>query len=99
MLPVAAFFCDRLLLLGVRELRIDLGDIGVGLGDCLVGGALSFERDLLDRAETAAPGVGALRMRLVAVRDGTPPFQLRDAAGKYAPDVLLDLDYWVLMPV
>jgi 2-methylfumaryl-CoA hydratase len=24
---------------------------------------------------------------------------LRDAAGKYLPEVLLDLDYWALMPV
>ena len=46
----------------------------------------------------AAPGVGALRLRLVATKGGAP-FELRDEAGKYRSDVLLDLDYWALMPV
>ena len=54
--------------------------------------------EVLDRAETAAPGVGALRLRLVAVKDGAAPFALKDDAGKYLPDVLLDLDIWVLVP-
>ena len=31
------------------------------------------------------------------IKDGE--FELRDAAGKYAPDVLLDLDYWALIPL
>lgn len=55
--------------------------------------------EVLDKAETAAPGVGAIRLRLVAVSDGTEPFTLKDAEGKYLPGVLLDLDYWALMPV
>ena len=54
---------------------------------------------MLDRAETAAPGVGALRLRTVAVKAGAPAFALRDAEGKYLPEVLLDLDYWVLVPL
>lgn len=55
--------------------------------------------EVLDKAKTAAPGVGAIRLRLVAVADGTEPFALKDVAGKYLPGVLLDLDYWALMPV
>ena len=54
--------------------------------------------EVLDKAETAAPGVGALRLRTVAVKAGAPEFALRDEAGKYLPEVLLDLDYWVLVP-
>ncbi len=54
--------------------------------------------EVLDKAETAAPGVGAIRLRLVATKGGAP-FELRGADGKYLPDVLLDLDYWALMPV
>ena len=54
---------------------------------------------MLDRAETAAPGVGAIRLRLVAVKQGAAEFALKGADGKYAPEVLLDLDYWALMPV
>jgi 2-methylfumaryl-CoA hydratase len=55
--------------------------------------------EVLDKAETDAPGVGAIRLRLVAVKAGAEPGALRDTAGKYLPDVLLDLDYWALMPV
>jgi 2-methylfumaryl-CoA hydratase len=54
--------------------------------------------EVLDRAETAAPGVGALRLRLVAVKQGAEPFALKDEAGRYLPQVLLDLDYWALVP-
>ncbi|GAB3116761.1 MaoC family dehydratase [Novispirillum itersonii] len=43
--------------------------------------------------------VGALRLRTVATKDlpcaGHP---YKDAEGKYLPNVVLDFDYWVLMP-
>lgn len=55
--------------------------------------------EVLDKAETDAPGVGAIRLRLVAVKAGAEPGNLRGEDGKYLPDVLLDLDYWALMPV
>jgi 2-methylfumaryl-CoA hydratase len=43
--------------------------------------------------------LGALRLRLVAVRDRqASDFPLRTADGKYHSDVLLDFDYTVLMP-
>lgn len=54
--------------------------------------------EVLDKAPTSAPGVGAIRLRLVATKGGAP-FQLRGEDGKYLPDVLLDLDYWALMPL
>ncbi len=54
--------------------------------------------EVLDKAETSAPGVGAIRLRLVATRGGEP-FELRGEDGKYQSDVLLDLDYWALMPL
>ena len=52
--------------------------------------------------ETAdVPGrkdVGALRLRTVATKDRPcPDFPLKDGDG-YDPAVILDLDYWVLMP-
>jgi len=57
--------------------------------------------EVLDKAETSAPGVGALRLRLVAVKDTGEgaPMTLRGEDGKYAPNVLLDLDYWALIPI
>ena len=52
-------------------------------------------------AATDIPGradVGALRLRTVATKDRPcPDFPLKDGE-RYDPAVLLDLDYWVLMP-
>ncbi|MEO1750019.1 MAG: hypothetical protein AAFR27_15645, partial [Pseudomonadota bacterium] len=53
--------------------------------------------EVLDKAETKVPGVAALRLRLVAVKAGTVG-TLRGEDGKYRPEVLLDLDIWVLIP-
>ena len=48
----------------------------------------------LDRSD-----IGALRLRTVATRDQPcADFPDKDADGKYDPSVVLDLDYWVLMP-
>ncbi|MFN3970275.1 MAG: MaoC family dehydratase [Gemmobacter sp.] len=55
--------------------------------------------EVLDRAATPAPGVGALRLRTVAVKAGAPAFALCAADGRYLPEVLLDMDYWVLVPL
>ena len=54
--------------------------------------------EVLDKADTSAPSVGAVRLRLVATK-GSEPGQLRGEDGKYLPEILLDLDYWALMPV
>ncbi|MGY0387016.1 MaoC family dehydratase [Nocardioides sp. WG-D5] len=55
--------------------------------------------EVLDKVETDAPGVGALRLRLVATKGRDESMTLRGEDGKYAPGVLLDLDYWALIPV
>ncbi len=70
---------------------------GTHANPCFAGDTLRAWSEVLDKAETAAPGVGALRLRLVAVRNGAPPFARKGEDGKYHPDVLLDLDYWALM--
>ncbi|MBS0565372.1 MAG: MaoC family dehydratase [Proteobacteria bacterium] len=72
---------------------------GAHANPCFAGDTVRAWSEVLDRAETAAPGVGALRLRLVAVKDGAAPFALKGADGKYLPEVLLDLDYWALVPV
>ncbi len=56
---------------------------------------------VLDKAELPDhPGVGALRLRLVATKDRPcSDFPLRTEDGKYADGVILDLDYWALMPL
>jgi 2-methylfumaryl-CoA hydratase len=55
--------------------------------------------EVLDKAETSAPGVGAIRLRLVATKGRDESMTLRGEDGKYAPGVLLDLDLWALIPV
>ena len=52
--------------------------------------------EVLDTAQTDAPGVGAIRLRLVATTGAAGV--LRGDDGKYDPSVLLDLDYWALIP-
>ncbi len=54
--------------------------------------------EVLEVAELEAPAVGALRLRLVATRGRDESMTLRGEDGKYADGVLLDLDYWALVP-
>lgn len=70
---------------------------GAHTNPCLSGDTIRAWSQVLDKADTAAPGVGAIRLRLVATKGGAP-FALKGEDGKYLPDVLLDLDYWALMP-
>ncbi|MGB7241359.1 MAG: MaoC family dehydratase [Sulfitobacter sp.] len=71
---------------------------GAHANPCLAGDTVRAWSEVLDKAETDAPGVGALRLRLVATKGGAP-FTLKDADGRYDPNVLLDMDYWALMPM
>ncbi len=71
---------------------------GAHANPCFSGDTVKAWTEVLDKAETTAPGVGALRLRLVATKGGAP-FQLRGEDGKYLPEVLLDLDYWALVPI
>ncbi|MDO5706629.1 MAG: MaoC family dehydratase [Paracoccus sp. (in: a-proteobacteria)] len=72
---------------------------GAHANPCFSGDTVRAWSEVLDKAETDAPGVGAIRLRLVATKGDSGAFALKGADGKYAPDVLLDLDYWALMPV
>ena len=72
---------------------------GAHANPCFSGDTVRAWSEVLDKAETTAPGVGAIRLRLVAVKHGGAEFALKGADGKYLPEVLLDLDYWALVPV
>ena len=61
--------------------------------------------EVLERIDLGRPDVAALRLRLVGVKNADPavaeqPFKVEDDSGRerYAPNVVLDLDYTVLMP-
>ena len=71
---------------------------GAHANPCFAGDTVKAWSEVLDKAETSAPGVGAIRLRLVATKGGEP-FKLKGEDGKYLPEVLLDLDYWALMPL
>ncbi|KIC51268.1 MaoC family dehydratase [Tateyamaria sp. ANG-S1] len=84
---------------GLANAQMVVGlNAGAHANPCLAGDTVRAWSEVLDKAETSAPGVGAIRLRLVATKGGTP-FQLRGEDGKYLPEVLLDLDYWALMPM
>ena len=85
---------------GLANAQIVVGiNAGTHAAPCFAGDTVYAWSEVLDRAETAEPTVGALRLRLVAVRNRpASDFPLRDAEGRHAEGVLLDFDYWVLMP-
>ncbi len=84
---------------GLANAQMVVGlNAGAHANPCLSGDTVYAWSEVLDKAETSAPGVGALRLRLVATK-GHEPFVLRGDDGKYRPEVLLDLDYWTLMPL
>ena len=70
---------------------------GAHANPCFAGDTVRAWSEVLDRAETAVPSVGALRLRLVATKGKAG--ELRGPDGKYLPEVLLDLDYWALVPI
>lgn len=70
---------------------------GAHVNPCFAGDTVRAWSEVLDKAETSVPGLGAIRLRLVAHK-GTAAGPLRDAEGRYSPDILLDLDYWGLIP-
>ncbi|WP_295046093.1 MaoC family dehydratase [uncultured Paracoccus sp.] len=72
---------------------------GAHANPCFAGDTVRAWSEVLDKAPTDAPGVGAIRLRLVATKGDSAAFPLKDADGRYLPEVLLDLDYWALIPV
>ena len=72
---------------------------GTHANPCFAGDTIRAWSEVLEKAPTGAPGVGAIRLRLVATRVEAPTFALRGEDGRYHPQVLLDLDYWALMPL
>lgn len=70
---------------------------GRHVNPCVAGDTVYAWSEVLAKAELG-PDFGALRLRLVATKDRPcHDFPLLDGTGKHLPEVLLDLDYWVLM--
>jgi 2-methylfumaryl-CoA hydratase len=63
------------------------------------GDTITAWSEVLDKAGTHTRSVGALRLRTVAVKNRTAAdFPLSGEDGRYAEGVILDLDWWALMP-
>lgn len=63
-------------------------------GDTVYAWSEVLDTAVLDEAR----GIGALRLRLVATKGRDESMTLRGEDGKYDAGVLLDLDYWALVP-
>ena len=70
---------------------------GAHANPCFAGDTVRAWSEVLEKAETTRPGVGAIRLRLVATRGAAGALKGDD--GKYLPEVLLDLDFWAVMPL
>ena len=82
---------------GLANAQMIVGlNAGAHVAPCFAGDTVRAWSEVLDMAETDAPGVGVIRLRLVATTGAAGV--LRGDDGKYADGVLLDLDVWVLMP-
>lgn len=86
-------------------LRILAFNGGTHSNPTFAGDTLFAWTDVLERIDLARSDAGALRLRLVAVKNADPnteeqPFKEADDSGRerYHPNVVLDLDYTVLVP-
>ncbi len=85
---------------GLANAQMIVGiNAGAHANPCFSGTTVRAWSEVLDKAELPAEGVGALRLRLVAMSHGGTVGALKGDDGKYLPEVLLDLDYWVLCPL
>jgi 2-methylfumaryl-CoA hydratase len=89
-----------------NAVRVLAFNAGAHANPTVAGDTLYAWTDVLERIDLGRPDAGGLRLRLVGVKDLDPnrePIELkqRDAGSgreQYHPNVVLDLDYTVLMP-
>jgi 2-methylfumaryl-CoA hydratase len=88
-----------------NALRVLAFNAGSHTNPTVAGDTLYAWTDVLERIDLGRPDVGALRLRLVALKDLDPnkeqiEVKTKDAESgreQYHPNVVLDLDYTVLM--
>jgi 2-methylfumaryl-CoA hydratase len=91
---------------GLANAQIIAGiNAGAHTSPAFAGDTVYAWSEVLDKAETSVPSVGALRLRLVATKGRDESMTLKgddpstgSGQAKYAAGVLLDLDYWALIP-
>jgi len=84
---------------GLANAQMVVGiNAGAHVNPCMAGDTLRAWTEVLDKAETPIPSIGALRLRTIATKGAVGDMQAHADDGGYRPDILLDFDYWVLMP-
>ncbi len=73
---------------------------GTHANPCFAGDTIYAWSEVLDAQPLpGSPDLGALRLRLVATKDQPcDTFPLKLENGRYRPEVLLDFDYWAILP-
>ena len=71
---------------------------GSHVNPCKAGDTVTAWSEILDISQTTSPSIGAIRLRLVALKNGADEFESHDLNGLYKSNVLLDLDYWAFIP-
>ena len=71
---------------------------GSHVNPCKAGDTVTAWSEILDISQTTSPSIGAIRLRLVALKDNLNEFDLHNLNGLYKSNVLLDLDYWAFIP-
>jgi 2-methylfumaryl-CoA hydratase len=85
---------------GLANAQVIAGiNAGAHANPCYAGDTIGAWTEVLDKAQTRTPGIGALRLRLIAAKGGPDDFAVKGQDGKYRPNILLDLDYWALIPI
>jgi len=85
-------------------LGIPAFNAGAHANPTFAGDTIYAYSEVLDTADLGRPDLGALRIRLVASKNVEQPSSElplkveRDGKQVYNPSVVLDLDYWLLMP-
>ncbi len=71
---------------------------GAHANPSFAGDTIYAASEVLDKAQTSDPSVGALRTRLIAAKEPIGSGTLKGDDGKYLPHIALDLDLWVAVP-
>lgn len=72
---------------------------GRHVAPCFAGDTVYAWSEVLDKVALDHEGAGALRLRTVATKDrNCADFPYLDGDGRYEKGVILDLDYWVILP-
>ena len=54
--------------------------------------------EVLDKVDLNVRNISALRLRSVGTKDKSSGMKIKDDKGRYLPNIVLDFDYWVLIP-